>query len=156
MKIFYVQTRSKQVDWKNDSQLEKHKCNMNNKNQTKNFHIQNENCIRFTLFCLCVNIMCLVVFLNNIIMLKYPTFFFLLWLLLLFATQLKVSLTMTTTMTTMYFFHSFIHPSHFYSFIQIWMENHHWKYRKIKEKLIIDSFFSGWIMGNEPNVCVQN
>ena len=35
MKIFYVQTRSKQVDWKNDSQLEKHKCNMNNKNQTK-------------------------------------------------------------------------------------------------------------------------
>ena len=116
MKIFYVQTRSKQVDWKNDLQLEKHKCNMNNKNQTKNFQIQNENCIRFTLFCLCVNIMCLVVFLNNIIMLKYPTFFFLLWLLLLFATQLKVSLTMTTT-TTMYFsIHSFIHLIFIHSF----------------------------------------
>lgn len=117
MKIFYVQTRSKQVDWKNDSQLEKHKCNMNNKNQKRNFHIQNENCIRFTLFCQCVNIMCLVVFLNNIIMLKISYVLFLLLLLLLFATQLKVSLTMTTT-TTMYFFHSFIHPSHFYSFIQ--------------------------------------
>ena len=82
----------------------------------RNFHIQNENCIRFTLFCLCVNIMCLVVFLNNIIILKYPTFFFLLWLLLLFATQLKVSLTMTTT-TTMYFsIHSFIHLIFIHSF----------------------------------------